>query len=210
MSHVVDETYAVYSATVDEIAKIRKRYNFRNLSHGLVVAEHADAQTAADLALLVVAVDALRAENARMREAIGNREREHLEACAEADELRAEVDRLTQVDRERLDMLDLATANAGDAWAAVEAWQKKYAATEAGWRQLGVLIDFYRGAFDRVLPTDDELSAIEEAADFVRHQEAYWGSIMTWRDRVLATRQAEAAIDPRNPALTAARGEEGE
>jgi hypothetical protein len=45
----------------DAIEEIRKRYNFRNLSHGLVVAEHADAQTAADLALLVVAVDALRA-----------------------------------------------------------------------------------------------------------------------------------------------------
>jgi hypothetical protein len=45
----------------DAIEEIRNRYNFRNLSHGLVVAEHADAQTAADLALLVVAVDALRA-----------------------------------------------------------------------------------------------------------------------------------------------------
>jgi hypothetical protein len=78
-------------ATIDEIAKIRNRYNLRSLSHGLVVAEHADAQTAADLALLVVAVDALRARAER-----SEMERDEAKRCAVSDglEVIAELDEL--------------------------------------------------------------------------------------------------------------------
>lgn len=75
--------------------------------------------------------DAAKASNGQLRRCIDEREAAELRALADLDEARARVAELEQADRERLDMLDLATANAGDAWAAVEEWQKRCEATEA-------------------------------------------------------------------------------